>query len=76
MLSKKLRVEENSLPFHVLIFLPSIKGLTHDELLEVLNELIDFSFKGGNGEFISVDSHDTKWAKEKRLGLLVLLKAL
>ena len=45
-----------------------------DKLLKVFNELIDFCFKGGNDEFISVYGHGAKWEKERRLGFVVFTK--
>ena len=42
---------------------------------KVFNELIDFCFEGGNWEFVSVDGHGAKWAKERRSGVAVFAKS-
>ena len=42
--------------------------ILHAKLLKVLNELIDFCFRGGDGEFISGHSHGDICAKNRSSG--------
>lgn len=42
--------------------------------MKVFIKLNDFYFKNGHGEFISVDGHSDKWAKETSSELLVFPK--
>ena len=39
--------------------------ITHDKLLKVLNELTDFCFDGGLGNFIVVNKYSASWASSK-----------
>ena len=49
--------------------------IPHDKLLKVLNELIDFCFKGGTKDFIAVDKYGAKWVNDVTSYSLVFSKA-
>ena len=44
--------------------------IPHDQLLEVLNELIDFCFQGGAHELLSISNYGARWvSKNNKTGL-------
>lgn len=43
--------------------------IPHEKLLEVMNELVDFCFRGGSHEQLSVSSYYARWVKNIRCGL-------
>ena len=48
--------------------------IPHAKLLKVLNELIDFCFKGGDKEYISVDRYGAKWVSQEKRGCVMFTK--
>ena len=49
--------------------------IPYDKLLKAFNELIDFCFKGGDGEFIYVDGQRAIWTKHERSGFINFTKS-
>ena len=39
--------------------------IPHDKLINVLNELTDFCFRGGNNNFVAVNSYGARWTAVK-----------
>ena len=42
--------------------------IPHDKLINVLNNIIDFAFKGGTREFVSVYNSKAYWVKSSTSG--------
>ena len=56
-------------------FLTLYTKIPHEQLLKVLNDMIDFCFKGGNHQFISVTKFGAKWVGQNRPGATIFTKS-
>ena len=50
-------------------------NIPHDKLLSVLNELVEFCFKGSGRDFITVDNYCARWTNEPKDNKMVFSKS-
>ena len=63
---KKLNSRNGAKTINTFDFSTLYTKIPHEKLLEVLNELIDFCFKGGTHDLIAITSRYARWTSKKK----------